>query len=173
MGRRNSYSLGKANFLSATNSIAATSASSTLVRVIWVFMAWAQIGSRLLITGPSGRVFIGILRMQLGIEFFKGTGTCRAVKACGGCADIHRQNFSDSIWRNYGSVEQNYLLPSLSTQWPSQLFYVGESAVAKCNRITAESKVFKDEHYLKSQDYFFFCFYTDTSEILWSCEFRQ
>lgn len=82
-----------------------------------------------LITGPSGTISIGILRIQLGIEFFKGINTCRAVKAHGGCTDTHTGSISLTVSEET-TVLQNYLMPSLNIQWPSQCFHVGESTAA-------------------------------------------
>lgn len=68
-----------------------------------------------LLTGPSGRISIGILRIQLGTEFFKEINTLRAVKAHGGCTDTHTGRNSLTVSQEI-TVQQNYLMPSLNIQ---------------------------------------------------------
>lgn len=96
----------------------------TFTRDIWIFIVCEQTESRIQDWWP-GRISIGILRIQLGIELLKGINTCRAVKAHGGCTDSHTgRNYlrvSEDI-----TVQQNYLMPSLNIQWPSY-FHVGKS----------------------------------------------
>lgn len=62
-----------------------------------------------LITGPSGTISIGILRIQLGIEFFNGINMCRAVKAHAGYTDTHTGRISLTVSEEM-TVLQNYHL---------------------------------------------------------------